>query len=148
MQTIKLTLLVSLLCGMSLAHAERPPVNKFGYTTLYSTSIELKNHHFQYDFGSGQVFDIQFDQAGNLTWTILDQTKNSPGAPVSEVEQPDIYKLGDQTFMVVWAEKSGIIVTQHVDLKRSRVLASRAIPAVGQATAQAIIAQAKIKKLK
>lgn len=129
------------------AFAERPVVNFFGYKNLYVQSTELRNRQFQYDFGEGQLFDIVFNADGQMTWTISDPTKNSPGAPATETEQPVVYTLGQQQFMVIWPEQSGIVVTQNVDLKHLKVLASRAIPATADSPAQVIIAQAKIHRL-
>jgi phenolic acid decarboxylase len=73
--------------------------------------------NFIYKYKDGDTYRVTVKDSKNMKWeSIAGSEKGAFG-----IETPQRFKVNDNVFFVTWVEKSGINVTQVIDLKNMKV---------------------------
>ncbi|MCB5207992.1 MoaF-related domain-containing protein [Methylovorus mays] len=84
---------------------------------LHAHASEAYMGQFLYQYEGGNVYRVTVSDAKSMAWKcIAGSEKGAHGT-----ETPERFKVDDNIYFATWREKTGINVTQVIDLKNMKV---------------------------
>lgn len=75
---------------------------------------------FLYQYEGGDTYRVTVLDAENMTWEAISGAEKG----ASGHEKPQRFKIANQVYFVTWVEKTGIAVTQVINLQSRRVIST------------------------
>ncbi len=72
---------------------------------------------FLYKYDGGNVYRVTVSNANSMAWECIEGSEKG----VSGVEKPERQKVDDKIYFVTWVEKTGIQVSQVINLNTMKV---------------------------
>ncbi len=88
--------------------------------TVYSTAAfaaEAYIGQFLFKYDGGSVYRVTVNDAKSMSWQCIQGLEKG----AKGVEKPDRFKVADQIYFVSWVEKTGISVSQVINLGTRKV---------------------------
>lgn len=82
-----------------------------------STAAEAYLGQFLYKYDGGNTYRVIVNNAQSMSWQCIEGTEKG----ASGVETPQRFKVSTKIYFATWVEKTGINVSQVIDLKGMKV---------------------------
>lgn len=90
------------------------------FATVFSTAAfaaEAYIGQFLFKYDGGSVYRVTVNDAKSISWQCI----QGPEKGANGVEKPERFKVADQIYFVSWVEKTGINVSQVINLGTRKV---------------------------
>jgi phenolic acid decarboxylase len=84
-------------------------------TKAYASDAYIGQFLYKYDGGS--VYRLTVKDAKSMSWECINGSEKGANG----IEKPERFKVVDKIYFVSWVEKTGINVSQVIDLKQMKV---------------------------
>jgi phenolic acid decarboxylase len=84
-------------------------------TKAYASDAYIGQFLYKYDGGS--VYRLTVKDAKSMSWECINGSEKGANG----IEKPERFKVADKIYFVSWVEKTGINVSQVIDLKQMKV---------------------------
>lgn len=89
-------------------------------STSDAFSAEAYIGQFIYHYKSGDAYRVTVNDGKSMQWRCIEGSEKGAFG----TETPERFKINNKVFFVTWREKSGINVSQVVDLKNMKVIST------------------------
>lgn len=89
----------------------------FSVLAAASQASEAYLGQFLYKYDGGNTYRVIVNDAKSMSWQCIDGTEKG----ASGIETPQRYKVSNKVYFATWVEKTGINVSQVIDLKGMKV---------------------------
>lgn len=72
---------------------------------------------FLYQYEGGNVYRVTINDAKSMSWVCIEGSEKG----ASGLEKPERFKVAEKIYFATWVEKTGINVSQVINLKTMRV---------------------------
>lgn len=85
--------------------------------TTVAHATEAYMGQFLYQYEGGNVYRVTVNDAKSMSWVCIEGTEKG----ASGIENPERFKVSDKIYFATWVEKTGINVSQVLNLKTMKV---------------------------
>lgn len=85
--------------------------------TSAAHATEAYTGRFLYKYEGGNTYRVTVEDAKSMSWLCIDGSEKGANG----IEKPERFKVADKVYFVTWVEKTGINVSQVINLKTMRI---------------------------
>jgi len=89
----------------------------FSAFTAMAQAADAYMGQFLYKYEGGNVYRVTVNDAKSMSWACIEGSEKG----ASGLEKPERFKVADKIYFATWVEKTGINVSQVINLKTMRV---------------------------
>jgi phenolic acid decarboxylase len=86
------------------------------FTTLTHASDAFRGQ-FLYKYEGGTTYRVTVDDGEFMSWVCIEGSEKGANG----IEKPERFKVADKIYFATWVEKTGIYVSQVINLKTMKV---------------------------
>jgi phenolic acid decarboxylase len=72
---------------------------------------------FLYKYDSGNIYRVKVNDARSMSWVCIEGSEKGANG----IEKPERFKVAEKIYFASWVEKTGISVSQVINLKTMKV---------------------------
>lgn len=85
--------------------------------TSATHATEAYTGRFLYKYEGGNTYRVTVDDDKSMSWLCIEGSEKGANG----IEKPERFKVADKAYFVTWVEKTGINVSQVINLKTMRI---------------------------